>query len=688
MTGNPVGVSSAREIHGLSAGGQVVVIGRPGSAAAAVRALCSVDTATQVDETDLTRALMGLAEVAAESVEHPLVVVDGGLHLSVPALLDLLDRPGVTTAALTAISWEVQSGVEAMTPVRTSADGSLLESVGSSFHVVSAPTHVLPGVLRVAGADRAAAAAAWSRAAADAQELATGDPGAMERNGGAFAYALVALVRTGAAVGAVPTSNYTWHNRRRGAKSAGWGGSAWDERLRASSRGNDGFVSTMLVRPLSRRVTRLALARGWRPDAVTATSLGMGVASALLVLTGSRWCSVIGAVLLLGALVVDCVDGEVARFSRRFSAFGAWLDALGDRVKEYSVIAALGAVMVRSGQDGWVLAAATMAVITLRHLEDSAYSRRQEAVRRPRVDRVPFSIRSDRGGAVCTVLPALPTPTAVRTDWAKKVVHLPIAERYVLLALGLVALSPRATLWLLLGATVLSVAWTNGGRTMKALLGRDAYQEQQEAGTHHKGGLEHELDLGLLAMVLPRGWALPFPVGAVCAAVALTAALAGMLADLTPVVLAGGVAMAVLIPLACSPPLQHRLAWQAPSALWAAEALLATLVMVHDVHVGGRGPLFAYLAAVAYHRYDVVYRLRDLGAGPPQWLVCAGLGVEVRLLLILLAGVTADSVDLGWAAALAAAYLGLLFLGESVSTWYRRLRVPSQPTTVRVETEG
>ena len=41
---------------------------------------------------------------------------------------------------------------------------------------------------------------------------------------------------------------------------------------------------------------------------------------------------------------------------------------------------------------------------------------------------------------------------------------------------------------------------------------------------------------------------------------------------------------------------------------------------------------YSLLAALAYHHYDLVYRLRDRGEQPSRWLRRAGLGWEGRLL--------------------------------------------------------
>ena len=84
---------------------------------------------------------------------------------------------------------------------------------------------------------------------------------------------------------------------------------------------------------------------------------------------------------------------------------------------------------------------------------------------------------------------------------------------------------------------------------------------------------------------------------------------------------------------------------------------------------GGALPAtFALLTAVAFHHYDLVYRLRYQGVVPPRWVGVAGLGWEGRTALMLaatLAGVY------GLAAIVLAAWCGLLFVPESAYSWVR-----------------
>jgi hypothetical protein len=117
------------------------------------------------------------------------------------------------------------------------------------------------------------------------------------------------------------------------------------------------------------------------------------------------------------------------------------------------------------------------------------------------------------------------------------------------------------------------------------------------------------------------------------------------------------------------PPLHHPLDWQAPAALWVAEGLVVGLLVHHTAGaVSAAG--YAFLAAVAYHRYDVLYRQRDTGLAPPAWLGVAGLGVDGRLLVLLAVAWLAPGALLGvlWAGA---AYLALLYVAESAAGWRR-----------------
>jgi phosphatidylglycerophosphate synthase len=659
-----VGNDAARAVHGLSAGSDLAFLGRavePGPPTFDVLkpagARWDVDAPT-------TSAMATLAELAAASHTVPLVVAAADLRTSVPAVLDLLDRPGVATGVAVVLPESVDRGLEHLPAVRVGADGKLVESVGTTGYVVTRPSGALPGLLRVAPAHRAPAAAAWREAATVAHPDA--DP---------FALAVLALVRSGIPVQAVPLGPFAFS--RDGAGAQGAAGDPWQQRLRGASRGGDGFVSTYVVRPLSRKVTGIGLRLGWSPNAVTVVSLALGVLAAALVATGNRSLWVVAAILVQVSLVVDCVDGEIARFTRRFSAFGAWLDAVGDRVKECSVFAALALVAARSSDHAWTLAIVALAVVTVRHLEDYAYEGRLRPMRRSHPDVLPLGQERDLGSAQDRTT-FVPPPGTRRTvvHWVKKVIHMPIAERYLLISLGLLTGNPRLVLWLVIVTVSISMIWTQGGRAVKALTGRDGVA--RAAPRARWGHLDVQLDLGPVARLLGRAVRLPFLVAGLALVLLTLAAVAMVLQDRTPLAFVA-VLLAVLVTGAgARPPVAHLLDWQLPALLWLVEVVV--IATVGGVYLGAaeQGLAFAFLAAVAYHRYDVVYRLRDTGEPPAAWLSLAGLGVDGRLLTVLAVAAWAPGA-LAAVLAVGAAWLAVLYLAESTAGW-RRWIVSQRPT--------
>ena len=128
--------------------------------------------------------------------------------------------------------------------------------------------------------------------------------------------------------------------------------------------------------------------------------------------------------------------------------------------------------------------------------------------------------------------------------------------------------------------------------------------------------------------------------------------------------LAGGVA--------AGRPDTGRFAWIVPPVLRLLEygSLLALAAVAEPNAVPA---CFALVAVLAFHHYDTVYRLRHQGADPPRWLSLAGGGWDGRMVLgyvLLLAGVARPGFFV------AAILLGVVYAGESVSSWLRFNRSP------------
>nr|BFE88067.1 hypothetical protein GCM10020093_106680 [Planobispora longispora] len=145
-------------------------------------------------------------------------------------------------------------------------------------------------------------------------------------------------------------------------------------RLNNAVKGADGFFTTYFVSTYSRFIARWAARRGLTPNQVTLISIALGVAAAACFATGARAGMVAGGILIYFAFVFDCVDGQLARYARKFGVLGAWLDATFDRFKEYVVFAGLAVGAAVSGVgDVWTLALIALGIQSIRHLLDFSF---------------------------------------------------------------------------------------------------------------------------------------------------------------------------------------------------------------------------------------------------------------------------------------------------------------------------
>src|SRR5690242_2783745 len=134
-----------------------------------------------------------------------------------------------------------------------------------------------------------------------------------------------------------------------------------------------------------------------------------------------------GGILLYLGFVLDCVDGQLARYTRTFGAFGGWLDTMADRAKEYTVYAGLAAGADRAGLPyAWPLAITAILLQTVRHMTDAWYGAlHDEAACRPgpraaggvgaRLTAASDRVRGAAGSAAY---------------WLKRIVVFPIGERW------------------------------------------------------------------------------------------------------------------------------------------------------------------------------------------------------------------------------------------------------------------
>lgn len=113
----------------------------------------------------------------------------------------------------------------------------------------------------------------------------------------------------------------------------------------ASVRGranSEHWVADLYLRRISPYLTRLLIALRFSPNAITWLMIMTGVSAALsLLIPGLLGVTL---ALLLGQLQMlwDCCDGEMARWTKRFSPAGIFLDKLGHYLTEGSIAFFLG----------------------------------------------------------------------------------------------------------------------------------------------------------------------------------------------------------------------------------------------------------------------------------------------------------------------------------------------------------
>ncbi|MFF3853779.1 DUF5941 domain-containing protein [Micromonospora sp. NPDC002575] len=433
--------------------------------------------------------------------------------------------------------------------------------------------------------------------------------------------------------------------------------------LRLSVKEKDDFFTTFFVSTWSPYVTKASAKLGLTPTGVTAISVLFAAVAAVLFGVGGRPALVTGAVLLYLGFVLDCVDGQLARYTRHFSAWGGWLDTMADRAKEYLVYAGLGYGATAAGfRYGWALAVAAMTLQTVRHMTDTWYGvLHDEAARRPKAVGA-----GGGGGGIGDRLNAASTRVQADTGslsyWLKRTVVFPIGERWALIALTVALFGPLVSLVAVLAWGVLAFAYTGALRTLRARWMWVPVLDTVDATLHRDDGPI----AARFPVLRPMGPLTLAVLGALGPAALLVAAglrvragdEAGGLAWATPV------ALLVLLVAALGAGAAHNgpLDWLVPAALRAGEYLFAIAAGV----VGGAPAwvVFGYVFVLTLHHYDLTARLEKRQSAPP--LHGATLGWEGRSAALAVAAFAGFA---GIAMTTLGAYLLVVFVGSVVLAW-------------------
>lgn len=376
-------------------------------------------------------------------------------------------------------------------------------------------------------------------------------------------------------------------------------------RLKMANRAADGLFSVLVLRRLSKPLTWLAVKIGATPNQVTMASFAIGLVAAFLFAQGDTGSLVAGAFLLQLSIVVDCVDGELARYTRTFSELGAWLDAITDRVKEYVVFLGLAyGAFVQTGMNLWLMAALLMILQTFRHLSDYNFSQVSKA-RASEAKPIVVDFLAQWDG----IEPNSPIDEGIepeRSDlakriryWLGKMVVFPIGERWLLISATAAIGGAIFTFTVMPIFAFISMFWVYRVRIGKTL---------EMAKTKIKSRvIKRQLDLGVETN-----------------------------------------------------PILTRFDWIEPSLLRGLELLTITAVLVVSENLWVSG--FVVLLSIAYSHYDNLYRAMQ-NESKPRWLGLLGLSAPGRVILISAAAFGGMSI------AVVAAYFAVVFLGVSSVQW-------------------
>jgi phosphatidylglycerophosphate synthase len=431
-------------------------------------------------------------------------------------------------------------------------------------------------------------------------------------------------------------------------------------RLKSAVKARDGFFTTHFISPYSRYLARWCARRGLTPNQVTTASLITALIAAACAATGTRVGFVAAGVLLIASFVLDCTDGQLARYSLQYSTLGAWLDATFDRAKEYAYYAGLALGAARGGDDVWALALGAMILQTCRHVVDFSFN---EANHDATANTSPTAALSDKLDSVGW------------TVWVRRMIVLPIGERWAMIAVLTAVTTPRITFYALLIGCAFAATYTTAGRVLRSLTRRAV---GVPPGVEHRGSTDRAAqaladlaDTGPLAEPLirlapgkPRRTA---PLSAAAGAV-LMAVGAWVWGPSWWLVLAALVYVA-LSAEALSHPLKGALDWLIPPFFRAGEYCT---VLILAARTGGGAALpaaFGLVAAVAYHHYDTVYRIRGNAGAPPAWLVRAVGGQEGRTLLVAVLAALLTASQFEVALTVLAVAVALVVLVESIRFW-------------------
>ena len=118
---------------------------------------------------------------------------------------------------------------------------------------------------------------------------------------------------------------------------------------------DDGFLARHFDRLISRSISRRLAHTAVTPNEITLMGVAIGLFGAFLLSRPEYWAQMTGSFLFLACVVVDGVDGEVARLKLKETRFGHYLDVITDNLVHVAVFVGIAfGLFKETGDPGYL----------------------------------------------------------------------------------------------------------------------------------------------------------------------------------------------------------------------------------------------------------------------------------------------------------------------------------------------
>lgn len=125
--------------------------------------------------------------------------------------------------------------------------------------------------------------------------------------------------------------------------------------LAAQTEADDGLMARYFDRRISQFMSRRLAHTNISPNQVTLVGMSIGLLGAFLLSQPGYWPKLIGSFLFVFCIIVDGVDGEIARLALKESAFGHYLDVVTDNIVHAAVFIGIAfGIYHDSGDTGYL----------------------------------------------------------------------------------------------------------------------------------------------------------------------------------------------------------------------------------------------------------------------------------------------------------------------------------------------